>query len=356
MHDSPKDFETGIVDNTFDDPTYTLVIKVEDGKDAPYRESQKTTYSISTIENKDWDLDEIGEFNRVLINLSVFDEDAGEQIWWEEIKAPSIGELTLISGNTDNSPKTLIYHPDYLSYGDDNFTIAYTDDNVTYYEILFLVSIANDADPPKLGYKKDGINDVFFTNFLAEDPLVEDKFHFQIPVPENTPFTLSLPFSDSIDEQHIASVTKTGRDQDLFSITEPYQIEKYLDTNPYLWWVDLNWSSDSLPDFEDLPIDGSYYVSLIPRDAGDDTSLDEYTFEFVITNVDEAPIIYPRPQSIERPYEANETAIYGIHALDPESPESVGLTDYYWSISEDEKEFFLLRDSDNPERQGKVNC
>ena len=62
--------------------------------------------------------------------------------------------------------------------------------------------------------------------------MVEDKFHFQIPVPENTPFTLSLPFSDSIDEQHIASVTKTGRDQDLFSITEPYQIEKYLDTNP----------------------------------------------------------------------------------------------------------------------------
>ena len=104
-----------------------------------------------------------------------------------------------------------------------------------------------------------------------------------------------------------------------------------------------------------MPIDGSYYVSLIPRDAGDDTSLDEYTFEFVITNVDEAPIIYPRPQSIERPYEANETAIYGIHALDRKS-ESVGLTDYYWSISEDEKEFFLLRDSDNPERQGKLTC
>ena len=65
-------------------------------------------------------------------------------------------------------------------------------------------------------------------------------------------------------------------------------------------------------------------------------------------------MIYPRPENIAQPYEANETAVYGIHAIDPENPDD-NSTYYFWSITQDEKEFFVLRDADNPERLGKVN-
>ena len=360
IHDSPLDLDAEVPDNTTEE-TYKLIVKVYDGQVLPYRKSLKTTYSIRTLENQDWNFDgedEDGVPFRNTINLSVFDDDVGSQIWWKTIKQPTIAEKIegdlLISGGSENSPNTFIYSPKDYSYGEDNFTIAYTDDNETFFEILFLVSVANDADPPKLGYKKDGVNDVFFTKFSAVDPVVNDQFTFEIEVPENTPFSLELPFSDSIDQQHISSVVKTGRDQNQFTISEPYQIEKYLDTNPYLWWVDLNWSAEMLPDFEELPNDGVYKVALVPRDEGDDTSSEEYSFEFVITDVDEAPVIYPRPENIAQPYEANETAVYGIHAIDPENPDD-NSTYYFWSITQDEKEFFVLRDSDNPEMKGKVN-
>ena len=270
------DLDAEVPDNTTEE-TYKLIVKVYDGQDLPYRKSLKTTYSIRTLENQDWNFDGEDEDGVPFrnINLSVFDDDVGSQIWWKTIKQPTIAEKIegdlLISGGSGNSPDTFIYRPNPFSYGEDNFTIAYTDDNETFFEILFLVSVANDADPPKLGYKKDGVNDVFFTNFSAVDPVVNDQFTFEIEVPENTPFSLELPFSDSIDQQHISSVVKTGRDQNQFTISEPYQIEKYLDANPYLWWVDLNWSAEMLPDFEELPNDGVYKVSLVPRDEGDDT-------------------------------------------------------------------------------------
>ena len=228
FHDSRHD-----IDPTIDDPTdevkIPLIVEVLNANDVPLRldPNAESNYTIFTKEDIDWDFDDKLAY-RQDYDLKISDNDVGSDafVYWRQVSASENpkGKVILYPDGTesnatfrsDKSPRVFRYEPYSEEYGDDNFTIEFSNfsdfrDSDESRQIVFYVKIQNTSDKPKLGFKELGDEAFFLTDFLngenanLERSYVEEgqTIFSDLNFSENTQPRMRLPFADSTDEQNI---------------------------------------------------------------------------------------------------------------------------------------------------------
>ena len=110
---------------------------------------------------------------RELIDLAIFDEDGDVILWQSELSPDPKGMVSLANGRAeDGAPQTFVYTPDELRFGEDRFTLGYSDGDSPYVDINFSMFIQNDKDLPSVGYTKFDGEPAYFEihGFLSSIP------------------------------------------------------------------------------------------------------------------------------------------------------------------------------------------
>ena len=325
----------------------SLLILVKDANDPPVRINSNApiSYNITTFEGQPWSLDS----RRELIDLAIFDEDGDVILWQSELSPDPKGMVSLANGRAeDGAPQTFVYTPDELRFGEDRFTLGYSDGDSPYVDINFSMFIQNDKDLPSVGYTKFDGEPAYFEihggNFgYYQQSVTAGQTEFLVKFDENSKPRFSIPFSDLLDEQNITSRVLSGSDASKFSISEIYQREE--DGTPLVYWVDLNFTESFEPDFESPEEDGNYTIKLTAFD--EEGSFEEFYFTFETLDVDEPAYLDPSDRfEILHPEEI-ELAISGLRAVDPEGVDK----NYTWRFAglenaQDTAGYFKFRDAE----------
>ena len=339
IHDQ-ADFSTAV------DPVNLLIV-VEDANDPPFRTDSfaSENFSITTFEGQSWNF----ETRRDLIDIRISDED-GDLILWDYLLSPDPkGQISLSNGRTeDGAPDTFLYSPDYLRFGDDLFTLRFSDGESPYVDINFSMFIQNDKDLPSLGYVQFDGEPAYFEihggNFgYYQQAVSNGQTEILVQFDENSKPSFSLPFSDLLDEQNITSVVLSGSDETKFVISEVYQREDVGD--PFIYWVDLNFTESFSADFESPQEDGNYTVKLTVFD--EEGSFEDFYFTFETLDVDEPAYLTPDDRFEITLPEETELAIDSLLAVDPEGADK----NYTWRFAglenaHDAAGYFKFRDAE----------
>ena len=325
----------------------SLLILVGDANDPPTRGNAfaPVSYNITTFEGQPWSLDT----RRNLIDLTITDED-NDPILWEFVSSPDPkGQISLSNGRQeDGSPETFVYTPDELRFGQDFFTLRFSDGDSPYTDINFTMLIQNDKDLPSLGYVKFDGEPAYFEihggNFgYYAQGVSPGQNEFLVKFDENSKPRFSIPFSDLLDEQNITSVVLSGSDEAKFLLSDLYQREE--DENPLIYWVDLNFTESFNADYESSEQDSNYTVKLTVFD--EEGSFDDFYFTFETLDVDEPAYLNPSDRfEIVLP-EETELAIASLRAIDPEGVDK----NYTWRFAgvenaQDAAGYFKFRDKE----------
>ena len=339
IHDQ-ADFSTAV------DPANLLIV-VEDANDPPFRTDPfaSENFSITTFEGQPWNF----ETRRDLIDIRISDED-GDLILWDYISSPDPkGQISLSNGRAeDGAPDTFLYSPDYLRFGDDLFTLRFSDGESPYVDINFSMFIQNDKDLPSLGYVQFDGEPAYFEihggNFgYYQQALNDGQTEILVQFDENSKPSFSLPFSDLLDEQNITSVVLSGSDESKFEISEIYQREEIND--PLVYWVDLNFTESFSADYENPEEDGNYTIKISVFD--EEGSFQDFYFTFETMDVDEPAYLNPNDRFVISLAEETEMAITGLRAIDPEGQDK----NYTWRFAglenaHDDAGYFKFRDDE----------
>ena len=145
----------------------------------------------------------------------------------------------------------------------------------------------------------------------------QNKFIYVIECDENYPPTLTLDFADEIDGDEINSTRIYSNylieGEELFS-------GHYPTGDPSQFELSFNFSNSSEFDYESPGEEGNYSVVLRVLDASGQKQ--DYEFQFVIINKDEAPIVFI-DNEFSYSVSENSDEVVTLHAYDPDVPSNL---------------------------------